>query len=351
MEKIETQVKKIIKYPKTAQYRTVIKDISERISFVGLDEDGNAIFDHSIKKPVLKFKGTVKIHGTNAGVSYNSEHGMWAQSKNDIITPEKDNFAFAFFAHSNEDFFSSAIKEFANNNGIDLSVYTVTVYGEWAGEGVQKGMGISHEPKSFFVFGVKVSKPGDEDFKSFWVDASEFPRDEDNRIYHVDDFGVFEIDIDFNMPGLVINELADMTIEVENECPVAKKLGHIGIGEGIVWSVVFKDETYRFKVKGEKHSATKVKKLVKVDVEKLNSIKEFVEYAMTENRFEQALQTVFVEEDIDVKRMGDFIRWCINDITSEEMDTMVENGLEPKDVNKHISAKAREMFFIKYNEF
>ena len=41
------------------------------------------------------------------------------------------------------------------------------------------------------------------------------------------------------------------------------------------------------KVKGEKHSSSKVKKLASVDVEKLNSIKDFVDYAVTESRLEQ----------------------------------------------------------------
>ena len=46
--------------------------------------------------------------------------------------------------------------------------------------------------------------------------------------------------------------------------------------------------------------------------------------------------------------MGDFIRWIVNDIISEEIDTMSSNGLEPKDVNKYISNKSREMFFKVY---
>ena len=49
--------------------------------------------------------------------------------------------------------------------------------------------------------------------------------------------------------------------------------------------------------------------------------------------------------------MGDFLRWVVVDINSEEMDTMVENDLIPKDVNKYISVKAREMFFEVYNQF
>ena len=43
--------------------------------------------------------------------------------------------------------------------------------------------------------------------------------------------------------------------------------------------------------------------------------------------------------------MGDVIRWVVNDVLKEEMDTMVANNIEPKDVNKYISTKVREMFF------
>ena len=35
----------------------------------------------------------------------------------------------------------------------------------------------------------------------------------------------------------------------------------------------------------------------------------------------------------------------VNDVIKEEMDTMVENKIEPKDVNKYLSSRVREMFF------
>jgi len=118
------------------------------------------------------------------------------------------------------------------------------------------------------------------------------------------------------------------------------------IGEGIVWTAEVKGVVHRFKVKGEKHSSSKVKTLAAVDVEKLNSIKEFVDYAVSESRFNQALENVFPNsEPIDVKKMGEVIRWVVNDVIKEEMDTLVENQLEPKEINKYISAKVREMFF------
>ena len=105
------------------------------------------------------------------------------------------------------------------------------------------------------------------------------------------------------------------------------------------------------KVKGEKHSVTKVKKMASVDIEKLNSIQDFVEYSVTRQRFDQAIGEVFGNPiEMDVKRLGDLLRWVVKDIMAEEMDTMVENGLEPKDVNKYISTKTREMFFTELNK-
>ena len=76
-----------------------------------------------------------------------------------------------------------------------------------------------------------------------------------------------------------------------------------------------------------------------------------MDYSVTPNRLEQAIGVVFGEEPLDTKKMGDLIRWMVNDIMSEETDTLEKNGLTGKDVNKYISNKTREMFFTKQNEF
>ena len=338
-------MKKHISYPKIAQFRNVVSNINREITFTGLDEDGNAIYDPSIKKPTLTFKGTVKLHGTNASVCFNSENGFWIQSRQNIITVEKDNAGFAFFAESHKVELCSLLNKLIDEHQIDTKIYTVSIYGEWAGKGIQKGVGISQLDKAFYVFGVKVSKPQDEEFNAYWIDSSNV-RNTEYRIFNVEDYETYSIDVDFNMPQLAQNKFGEITEKVENECPISKAFGiDNGLGEGVVWSVEYKDSVHRFKVKGDKHSVTKVKKLASVDVEKLKTIQDFISYAVTENRFNQAIENVFGKEDLDVKKMGDFIRWFIKDIASEEMDTMVENGLEPKDVNKYISTKVRGMFF------
>jgi len=342
----------MIKFPSIEQFRTVVSNVNRHFNFVGLDENGEAIYDPTLPKPTITFKGTVKLHGTNAGVSYNQNNGLWAQSRENIITIEKDNAGFAFFVESKKDVFFELMAQVMDKvfPWIDPTKNTITIYGEWCGGNIQKGVGICNLPKSFFIFGVKVTPhtETEEELRAnpaYWVDST-YLRDNDNGIYNIDDFPTYSMDIDFNMPQLVQNELSELTIAVEEECPVAKAFGFSGIGEGIVWSAEFKGVVHRFKVKGEKHSSSKVKTLAAVNVEKLEGIQKFVDYAVSESRFNQAIENVFPnDEPIDVRKMGDVIRWVVNDVIKEEMDTMVENQVEPKEVNKYISAKVREMFF------
>lgn len=343
-------MKKHISYPKILQFRNVIQSIDRQVCFAGLDEEtGEPIYDPSLPKPVIKFKGTVKLHGTNASVCYNETDGFWAQSRNGIITPEKDNAGFALFAYSKKGLLSSILNSIAELEGIDISCNTITMYGEWAGKGVQKSVAVSELDKAFYVFGVKVTPDSEDD--SYWIEDDYFDSIPLERIYTITSFPTYEIDVDMKIPQLAVEKLQQITEEVEKECPVAKHFGVSGIGEGVVWSAEYKGSSHRFKVKGEKHSVTKVKKLASVDVEKLTSINEFVEYAVTKQRVSQAIQEVFKGEELVNNKIGDLIRWVIKDINSEEMDTLVKNNLEPKDVNKYISTKTREMFFEEQNKF
>tara|TARA_R110000772_G_scaffold20466_2_gene56795 strand:- start:88947 stop:90002 length:1056 start_codon:yes stop_codon:yes gene_type:complete len=344
MEKI-----KCIKFPKIEQFRNIVSTLIRQSTFVELDEHGDAVYDSTKVKPTLMFKGSVKLHGTNAGVSYNDKFGLWAQSRNTAFTLDKHDscMGFTFFVNSHRELFESFMRDLSERNNIDTSKFCITIFGEWAGKGVQKRVSISEIDKSFFVFGVKVSNPDDIDFNSYWLDHSEI-RSNENKVFNILDFQTFEIEIDFNFPKLVQDKLSTITENVEQECPVAKALGHSGIGEGVVWICDYKGTRHTFKVKGKEHSVsnTSDETLAPVDVEKLNSIQEFVNYSVTRARVEQGLGEVFnSSEEYDRKRTGAFLKWITNDIMSEEMDVLLENDLTPKDVNKYVSTKAREMFF------
>lgn len=350
-------MKKHISYPSIEQFRNIITTIGREASFVGLDENGDAIYDGSRPKPVLTFKGTIKLHGTNFGVSYNELEGMWAQSRENIITPQSDNAGSAFFVESNKEAFMRLFNDVIQATGVNPQENTISIYGEWAGKGIQKGIAISNIDKSMFIFGVKITPhPKDENDKAtaYWVDSS-YLRSPENRIYNIEDYPTFSIDIDFNNPQLSQNKIIEMTIEVEDECPVGKAFGHIGIGEGIVFShMTSNGKVYRFKSKGEKHSkASKVKTLKPVDDEKLNKIISIVNQVTPEWRLEQMLEKTFDFMNggqIDIKRMGEFMKNLMADILKEETDVLAAAGLEPKDIGSKVSEVARRYFFEKQNE-
>jgi hypothetical protein len=341
-------MKKHSSFPKIGQFRQVVKEVKLRSAYIGKDINGDAEYDNTLPVPKIIFKGTVKLHGSNGGVAHNQEDGMWAQSRSNIITPENDNFGFAKYMEDNKEAFEELIEHVRYVNPKLKPNDTVIVFGEWAGDKIQKGVAISQIEKSFFIFDIKIiPENGDEAYHL----PSDYLRCNDNRIYNIEDYLCYEIEIDFNAPEDVQNKLGEITLAVEKLCPVGKAFGIEGTGEGVVWTATHNGHIYRFKVKGEKHSTSKVKTLAKVDTEKLTNIKEFVEYAVTKNRYEQGIGIVFPDGELDIKKMGDIIRWVVKDIMAEENDVMEDNGLKPKDVNKYISAKVREMFFTDYNTF
>lgn len=323
-------------YHKIKQFKDVVRAVRLKADFRGVDDQGEPIYESSIK-PTITFKGTVKLHGTNAGIVYSPDTGIIAQKRSSVIGKEDHiaHFGFNWWVQ---------VKERDNLIILMESLWKmnkcgegdqITLYGEWAGENIQKGVGISKFPKAFYTFDCKVYNPVTKEER--WVDISGYEYSIKD-MFNIHEFTTFKIAIDFNKPEQVQNQLIKLTELVEKECPVAGE----GIGEGIVWTGFWEGEKYIFKVKGEKHSTTKVKKLASVDPEKLSNIQQFVEYAVTLNRVEQAVSETGAKDRRDTP---EFLRWIANDIISEESDTLVSNNLEWKDVAKYVTTEARNMFF------
>jgi len=343
----------MIAFPSIESFRHTIKHVNDCAQYKGLDEDGNAIIDVLASAPTIEFTGTVKLHGTNAGIAWDGTE-LWAQSRKNVITPEKDNAGFAFFVRSNKSMFITMMKYIKQEYNI-ADGNTIVVYGEWCGKGIQKGVAINALDKMFVVFKIKIATPSYAD-ANYWLTYNSMDiigsvTQEHNymyksRMYFIDQFPTYKTTIDFNHPELVQDKLIDLTMAVEAECPVGKYFGVSGVGEGIVWSAGDRI----FKVKGEKHSVTKVKKLASVDIEKVNSINEFVEYAITDKRLEQAIQEVFTSQGLEPSKKGisAFLSWVSKDVIKEEIDTLASNGLEPKEVNGAISKRAVKWFMPKY---
>lgn len=343
------------KYPSIGQFRNVIKHVTEKARYAGNDENGKAIFDPARPLPTLTFKGTVKLHGTNAGIGFNFDDGSyWCQSRERILTAESDNAGFHAFVQSIPDAVSEllfAVKKVVHAHGKADTYHGAVIYGEWCGQGIQKGVAISRLPKMFVVFGIKLlaAEPDSNTWLDNYTAIDKIPYDENSGIYHIDTFGCWGTRINFSAPELSQNYLKEMTENVELCCPVGKHFGVEGTGEGIVWKSVtepYVGGDFMFKVKGEKHSSSKVRTLAAVDIEKINSITECVETIVTENRLQQGRAYLTGQNlEVTVENIGAFLKWVANDCLKEETDTIEGSGLAKKDVCNGISKKARTWYF------
>lgn len=349
----------MIKFPSIEQFRNVVRNVQNRVRYDGKDEEGNPKFTNR-PLPTLKFRGTVKLHGTNASIvrrfDTDGSPVFEFQSRERVLSLTSDNAGFMLHMSAHESILVELFNRVVERVGFDKVgkfEEPVVIYGEWAGGNIQKGVALNGLPKFFSIFGVRVGA-GDD---TRWYDVEQFADIEypEAAIYNNLRFGKWELDINFERPEESQNALSELTLKVEEACPAGKHFGQDGVGEGIVWTCVtpgWEGSEFWMKVKGELHSASKVKTLAKVDVEAIRAVNDFVDSVVTENRLVQGAQYVVRElgKPFDMTSMGDFIRWVYGDVIKEETDTIVANQLDPKKLGGPISNKARVWFTAKFNE-
>lgn len=332
---------KFFKFPSIGQFRDCIKEINYKS------------LASNEKLPTLKFEGTVKLHGTHADIIYirqnEDEPVIYSQSRNRVLTLTEDNCEFAKFVNENQHeikkLFEPLTLQYPDN-----SVDTFILHGEWCGGNIQKGVALTQLERMFVIYNISLifHENIEEKSKMYEYNLIKDMKNEQIKIYNIYMFPTFNIEIDFENPKLVQNELVELTNKVEKECPIGKYFGVSGIGEGIVWKCLQKNyysSSFWFKCKGELHSVTKVKTLASVDIEKLNSIKEFIDNTVTEERLQQGLS--YLREfnlEIDKKNMGTFVKWVVSDILKEESDTLKENNFDIKKISKDITSKCCKWF-------
>ena len=370
---------KFLKYPSIDQFRNYFKDANYwRDILVLQPEELRSQLDK------ITLHGTVKIHGTNACIAYDiKEDKLFFQSRNNIIAVGNDNAGFAQYATDNCDFYKNAIKEivsiYQNESSKPHELDKVYVYGEWAGQGIQKGVALSDVERFFSPFQVTFVKDnvitGCLDFGTGFYKSEnkikEILFNKEARCFPVTVFPTYKVELDLDNVSAAQQQIVDLTLKIEDECPVGKYFGVNGIGEGIVFTSINTLKFYpveeghiqlhkpleskflhlNFKSKGMLHSVSKVKTIAPVDIEKIRKEQEFIEYAVTENRLNQGLE--YLKEnhlELDTKNIGTFIKWIISDVMKEEIDTIRENGLSEKGVPKLIGNKAKKWFFNKMKE-
>ena len=327
------------KYPSIEQFRHIYKSIRKQAEYDGLPY------------PTISFNGTVKLHGVNAAVVQLPDGTRYAQSRNKIITPENDHMGFAKYVKEHKYSFDVLF------NAIQRPKETVIVFGEFAGKGIQKNIGISKLPKSFYAFEIEKRIEGtNPTTKEPWLDPELSPPAYNaiQAFYHK------SVTIDFSKPLEELTALlAPYTQEVEDRCPVAAHYLPDDtnlIGEGVVWKAVFNDKVIRFKVKGDKHSkASRVPKQP-LTPEELANIVNYDHVALqlfSPERCQQAIFEIYGpdwEQDIGYKELGAYLKWVLEDTWKEEYDILEEAKLTTRQVGKPLSRLARTYFIRLLND-
>jgi hypothetical protein len=378
----------LIPYPETLDLRRLTRDVHQ----------------HRPETGKVDFTGTVKVHGTNITVVLrNNGSPPQIQSRNRIITPDSavtDNSGAAAFLTP---WLGKLRGEVERTLGKQNAAWKeIVIAGEFAGRGIQKGVGVSGLERFYVIFGLRLD--GMWMSPSVWREISV----EEGRIFNIFDFQTFKVTIDFTprrrivgqgtvQEGIVdqedawiekmgkltllqpdgdgeakggdtdersefrmVEDVERMTQAVEDECPVALKVGSVrhGVGEGIVWveeSLVPLENPLRFKSKGPKHMIVGKKipqKQGTDDNAKKESIEDFVAYAVTDVRLRQGLQSLTEGRDgesvvmllLDKKNIPRLCKWVMADIVKEEGDVMQKLGLTQKEVGKEVMGRVREFF-------
>lgn len=313
------------KWSSINQFRQIVKYVQSQSEY------------HNTPLPTLMFRGTVKLHGTNGGIR--RERGAYiTQGRNVDLTVTEDNYGFANWLdtrlQSKE--FKQAMDSMFDNISANVDD-VVTIYGEWCGKGIQSKVAISQFEKRFVIFGARLNEDYVENTQSL-------------NMTNVDDIDnvlsapMFFVSVDFSDPKKSIPELDDATNAVETNCPYANLYGVQGIGEGVVWTCMEAptNSDLWFKTKGEKHVGTSSdKKNITIEPEVLEKISDVVDYVLNAERLQQGLEHV---ESLDMKCIGQYLKWIGQDIQKEELDTIKANGLEWKQIAKPVNSKARVHF-------
>lgn len=357
-------MKRMIKFGSIGRLENTIRDIQHQARLAGFDETEKPIYNMAAL-PIITAVATEKIHGTNAAVCYSNPDGFWVQSKNNIITLDKDNHSCAKEALEREQAWISLIKVLALDYEIDLNENIITLYFEWAGGVIQTKSALTGMGKQAILFKhFKVSpiepvigKDGKE-VAAFWLETSVLPNNQpkiwiDNpsaNIYNIHNFSTWEIEIDFNQPGIANNKLIELVEDIEKNSPVGQKFGKSeNIGEGIVVTFLYMSVLHKFKVKGDKHSNSKVKTLSPVDNEKEQAKINVASKVTPAWRLEQMYKETFGEQRGDIKRTGEFLKAVNKDIIKEELITFEESGFDKKEIFPHIQKISRRWFMEQLN--
>lgn len=304
------------------------------------------VYPHVAPEPV-RYRAKIKLHGVNAGVFVGRER-ILAQGRNTLLSVGNDPEGFARWVESPE------VQEYFR--AISVADQPFTIFGEWAGPGVQRGVALSSLPEKIFaVFAIMLHDKNVPDLEQRLIVEPATIHTYLPYLHpgiYVLPWETEESTLDFSdRPGLdsFAQEASEVVHHVENVDPwVKREFGVEGTGEGLVYFpdhhrdtvTVKRFSDLAFKAKGEKHKVVKMRTNVAVDPEVAQSIEEFTEMFVTPARLQQGVREG-AKGQLDMRQIGPFLAWFCEDVRKESKDELDDSGLEWKHVVKSVQTAAR----------
>jgi hypothetical protein len=313
-----------VSFPSIENFSSIYKELNvKKISLEKLDN--------------VEFIGRIKLHGTNAGVIIDKD-SINFQSRNKIITPLLDNAGFASFAIMKNNLWRNFYNLIVDESNPMIENPTIIIYGEWCGKNIQKRVAISELERMFVIFGIYNVQ--EEKF----ISTNSNLTSSNDRIFDIREFPYFTINLNMYEKEACRKVLDEITLKVEDECPVGKYFGVSGVGEGLVWSsnnlqVDGIKRFIRFKTKGLKHAVSQREAKVKSTNDKCEKNLELLDLIVPEWRLKQMCNEL--EKPISTTDVKAFIDLVCADVLKEELATLEEHSVEFKNVKNGICKKSQ----------
>ena len=285
----------------------------------------------------LELHGTVKIHGTNISLVFTALDTWRIQSRNRILSAQEDLFdCYATLNPLPLGDLAQQVLALSDESSKDWN--DIMIVGEWAGRGIQKGVGVGSLSRFLTIFNIRIGENWQDIRKFRSVSLPQY------RIFNICDFPTYSLTVDISNTANIERadkEMDELVKEIDKRCPIAAQLGVEGTGEGIVYAYCPPQPTgqlYNFKVKGPSHQIVRKERLSSKPSGLVDAIRAFIEYAVTEARLDQGMDYL-KEMNIPViqESIGKYIGWVVKDVLKEETDTMENMGLKEKDIRHELT--------------
>lgn len=298
----------------------------------------------------VTYIGTVKLHGTNAGVRRTPDGRLIVQSRNRAGL-DGGHLGFWQFVQERKDEIHVLFDATLSANALSPDT-DVVLFGEWIGPGIQKGVAINQLPeKQWVLFGARLT----QNKRQLRV-LSAHP---EAGIHNINYGPTFLLNVNFDATlAETTKTLTIWTLGVEQQCPWAEMFGIEGIGEGIVWKP--RDEPFVhisdlwFKTKGEKHRGKKDRSGANTKVKDKPAVSDdvvaFVNEHLTERRLEQGLEALAEQgRSLTMRSTKSFLDAVLNDLRLETVNEREASALEWKPIGAFASRKAVGWFKERVN--